>query len=84
MNPIKQYLKEREELLGMLYHDDKDYPITFEAIDNHNFETIKGLIEMLVKEERERMIVGGFPGGVRYPYNSAKQETIDRLLELIK
>jgi hypothetical protein len=84
MNPIKQYLKER----GELFKEELDVSGKFDdghmyqkLIEVFHSETIKGLIGMLVKEEKwiiNNMLVDN------EIFEYAKQETMDRLLELIK
>lgn len=98
INPIKQYLKEREGEFIKRYNKGIAYPTIGEFMEV-NTETIKGLIERLVKEEKlkEGNNGEGLPfenspelyGNARLEaykngYNQAKQETIDRLLKLIK
>ena len=114
MHPIKQYLKERvEEFDEKFLNPDKFSSATplnpiysngrigyfINDIKSFHSETIKGLIERLVKEEKlkEGNNGDGLPfesspelyGNARLEsykkgYNQAKQENRDRLLELIK
>jgi len=94
MNPIKQYLKEREEELekGLVKDSKLEHYEVDETVDFVS-KTIKGLIGMLVKEEKVVLhehnsipctIDGLEDGCILCHQNLAKQETIDRLLELIK
>jgi len=118
MNPIKQYLKEREEefdekfrftskeyvregwLSVKVGQEERHSVVNASSQDIKSFysETIKGLIERLVKEEKLKEIISLSPSGTPLDgmllnlekqcrvlgYNQAKQETTDRLLELIK
>lgn len=109
MNPIKQYLKEMDEefekinskFMSLIENMSYDglYLLDTKLFKSFHSETIKGLLQMLVEEEKlkEGNNGDGLPfesspelyGNARLEsykngYNQSKQESRDRLLELIK